>query len=55
MNSELHALVDEATVDCYNDEEKVTGLFTMIHEHLALPRGAEWIEANRLWAKGFGR
>jgi hypothetical protein len=103
VNSELDALVDEATVDCYNDEEKVTGLFTMIDEHLALPfeavilgvpvtvnavdldsgnrivaqcvrdgaqqwisvldlslpsptpGGAEWIEAYRHWAKGFGQ
>lgn len=37
MNSELDALVAEATVDCYNDGEQVTGLFTMIDEHLALP------------------
>jgi hypothetical protein len=30
-------MVDEATVDCYNDSEQATGLFTMIDEHLALP------------------
>jgi hypothetical protein len=29
--------IEEATVDCYNDEEQVTGLFTMLDEHLALP------------------
>jgi Calcium binding len=35
--AELDALIEEATVDCYNEEEKVTGLFTMLEEHLALP------------------
>jgi hypothetical protein len=35
--AELDALIEEATVDCYNDHEKITGLFTMIDEHLALP------------------
>lgn len=33
----LDALIEEATVDCYNEEEQVTGLFTMLEEHLALP------------------
>jgi Calcium binding len=33
----LDAMVEEATVDCYNEEEQATGLFTMIEEHLALP------------------
>jgi hypothetical protein len=35
--AELDALIEEATVDCYNEEEQTTGLFTMIEEHLALP------------------
>jgi hypothetical protein len=30
-------MVEEATVDCYNESEQATGLFTMIEEHLALP------------------
>ena len=34
---QLDALIEEATVDCYNDQEQVTGLFTMIDEHLAVP------------------
>jgi hypothetical protein len=33
----LDALIDEATVDCYNEAEQVTGLFTMLEDHLALP------------------
>jgi hypothetical protein len=30
-------LIKEATVDCYNDSEAVTGFFTMIEENLAMP------------------
>ena len=33
----LDALVEEATVDCYNGDEQLTGLFTMIDENLAVP------------------
>lgn len=36
-NARLDALIDEATVDCYNEDEQVTGLFTMIEDNLALP------------------
>ncbi len=33
----MDAMVAEATVDCYNDDEQLTGLFTMVEEHLAVP------------------
>lgn len=33
----LALLVEEATVDAYNDAEQAMGLFTMIEEHLTLP------------------
>ena len=33
----LALMVDEATVDCYNESEKLSGWFTMIHENLAVP------------------
>ncbi len=33
----LAAMIEEATVDCYNDSEKVTGWFTMIEENIAVP------------------
>jgi len=33
----LDELIAEATVDCYNDEEQLTGLFTLIEDNLALP------------------
>ena len=33
----LEAMTEEATVDCYNESEQVTGWFTMIEENLAVP------------------
>jgi hypothetical protein len=39
--AELDALIEQATVDCYNDHEQITGLFTMIDEHLAVPFDTE--------------
>ncbi len=33
----LGQLIEEATVDCYNESEEATGLFEMIHEHLDIP------------------
>lgn len=35
--AQLDAMVEEATVDCYNEDEQVTGLFTMIEDNLAVP------------------
>jgi hypothetical protein len=34
---ELAAMVDEATVDAYSEDEQLTGLFTMLEEHLVVP------------------
>jgi hypothetical protein len=36
-NEKLKQMIEEATVDCYNESEQVTGLFTMIDENLHLP------------------
>src|SRR3954468_21559761 len=33
----LEALIEEATVDCYDEYEQATGLFTMIQDELDLP------------------
>jgi hypothetical protein len=33
----LDALIAAATVDCYNDSECLTGFYTMLDEHLAVP------------------
>jgi hypothetical protein len=33
----LAEMIEEATVDAYNDSELVTGWFTMIEENLAVP------------------
>jgi hypothetical protein len=30
-------MIDEATVDCYNEAEQITGIFTMLEENLDLP------------------
>lgn len=35
--TELDELIEQATIDCYNESEQVTGLFTMMEEDLALP------------------
>lgn len=35
--AQLDALVAQATVDCYNEDEQVTGLFTLIEDNLAMP------------------
>jgi len=36
-NATLEAMIEEATVDAYNDDEQLTGLFTMIEDNLVLP------------------
>jgi len=33
----LAEMIEEATVDCYTDSERITGWFTVIEEHLAVP------------------
>ena len=35
--AKLEALIEEALVDAYGDDEQTGGFFTMIEEHLALP------------------
>jgi hypothetical protein len=39
--SSPRAKIEEATVDAYNDDEQITGLFTMLEEHLKLPFDTE--------------
>ena len=36
-NAALEAMIAEATVDAYGDDEQLTGLFTMLEEHLVVP------------------
>jgi hypothetical protein len=38
---ELDALIAEATVDCYNESECVTGFYTMLVDTLAVPFPSE--------------
>jgi hypothetical protein len=33
----LDKLIEEATVDCYNEEEQASGFFAMIEDNLTLP------------------
>lgn len=35
--ADLDGLVEEATVDCYNESEQATGLYTMMEDNLKLP------------------
>ena len=35
--SRLDEMIDEAIIDCYNESEQATGLFTMLEENLSLP------------------
>ena len=35
--AQLDALIEEATVDCYDEEEQATGFLTIIDDNVALP------------------
>jgi hypothetical protein len=35
--AELSAMVEEATIDCHDEEEQLTGLATMVEENLEVP------------------
>jgi len=35
--AQLDALIEEATVDCYDEEEQATGFLTVIDDNVALP------------------
>ena len=37
----LDKMIEEATVDCYDELEQASGFFTMIEDHLAVPFAAE--------------
>ena len=39
--AELDELIEEATVDAYNEEEQLTGFECMLEEHLMLPFDTE--------------
>ena len=42
----LDKLIEEATVDCYNESEEVTGIFTMLEENLAVPFSTTLLEVE---------
>ena len=35
--ADLNAMIEEATIDCYDEEEQLTGLATMLEENLEVP------------------
>jgi hypothetical protein len=35
--AQLDALIEEATIDCYDEEEQASGFFAVIEDNLALP------------------
>ena len=37
QQARLAVMIEEATVDAYGDSEQITGWYTMLEEHLALP------------------
>ena len=37
MKTDLAELIEQATVDCYNEDEQQTGFLCMLEEHLTLP------------------
>lgn len=39
--AELDKLVEQATVDAYDESEQTTGFYTMFEDHLAMPFGTE--------------
>jgi len=41
--AKLRAMIEQATVDAYNEAEQTTGWFTMLEEHLALPFEAKML------------
>ncbi|MER7578337.1 calcium-binding protein, partial [Streptomyces sp. NPDC126514] len=36
-DEQLEALTEEATVDAYDEDEQLTGFYTMLADHLAIP------------------
>lgn len=48
----LAALIDEATIDCYGEEEQHTGLLTMIEDNVECPFPAKVI-GERVTVTGF--
>jgi hypothetical protein len=39
--AELEAMAQEATVDCYDEAEQVSGFYTMIADNLEVPFGTQ--------------
>jgi hypothetical protein len=46
--AELDELIAEITVDCYNEDEQLSGLLTAFSDELALPLNAELLDISVL-------
>jgi len=44
-------MVAEATVDCYDDSECVTGFYNMLEEHLATPFQTRALGVDAPWRR----
>jgi hypothetical protein len=42
----LDKMIEEATVDCYDEGEQASGFYTMIEDHLAVPFGTEVLDVE---------
>ena len=42
----LDELIEETTVDAYNESEQTTGFYTMLEEHLAVPFKTEVLDVE---------
>ena len=51
----LDALIAEATVDCYNDSECVTGFYTMLDDNLTVPFQTVVLDVDVTVAGIYGR
>jgi hypothetical protein len=46
----LDKMIEEATVDCYDELEQASGFFTMIEDHLAVPLRPRSLVSRCLWS-----
>ena len=46
----LDKMIEEATVDCYDELEQASGFYTMIEDHLAVPFATEVLVSRCPWS-----
>ena len=45
----LDKMIEEATVDCYDELEQASGFYTMIEDHLAVPFATKVLGVRYRW------